>query len=153
MTFAVQLRNENKPIHEPNCPNTIPISPQMNPYFITKDLTMNLPKHLLIRNVPKFCNYWWINHGSIQFRQSVFIWLFITPQYNYDVINGNTFRATGSLCEELIDHRTKASDAELWCFLWTEPEQTAEQTIETPVILDAIALIIYNFIIPPHWHA
>ena len=37
---------------------------------------------------------------------------------------------------------TKASDAELWCFLWSEPEQTAEQTIDTPVILDAIVLIM-----------
>ena len=36
---------------------------------------------------------------------------------------------------------TVASDAELWCFLWSPPEQTVEQTIETPVILDAIALI------------
>ena len=34
---------------------------------------------------------------------------------------------------------TKASDAELWCFLWSAPEQTVERTIETPVILDAIA--------------
>ena len=31
----------------------------------------------------------------------------------------------------------EASDAELWCFLWSAPEQTAEQTIETPVIWDA----------------
>ena len=23
---------------------------------------------------------------------------------------------------------------QLWCFLWSAPEQTAEQTIETPVI-------------------
>ena len=37
---------------------------------------------------------------------------------------------------------TKASDAELRCFLWPEPEQTAEQTIETPVIWDAISLIM-----------
>ena len=28
------------------------------------------------------------------------------------------------------------SDAKLWCFLWAAPEQTAEQTIETPVIWD-----------------
>ena len=34
------------------------------------------------------------------------------------------------------------SDAELWCFLWSAPEQTVEQIIETPVILDAIALIM-----------
>ena len=37
---------------------------------------------------------------------------------------------------------TKASDAELWCFLWSAPEQTVEQTMETPVIWDAIALIM-----------
>ena len=37
---------------------------------------------------------------------------------------------------------TKASDAELWCFLWFEPEQTIEQTIERLVTLDAIAPIM-----------
>ena len=36
----------------------------------------------------------------------------------------------------------KASDAELWCFLWFAPEQTAVQTLETPVIWDAIARIM-----------
>ena len=34
----------------------------------------------------------------------------------------------------------KASDAELWCFLWSE--QTVEQTTETPVIWDAIVFIM-----------
>ena len=52
--------------------------------------------------------------------------------------NGNIFRVTGPLYGEFtgpiwIPH-TKASDAELWCFLWSAPEQTVEQTIETPVI-------------------
>ena len=37
---------------------------------------------------------------------------------------------------------TKASNAELWCFLWPVPEQTAEEAIETPVVRDAIGLII-----------
>ena len=36
----------------------------------------------------------------------------------------------------------KASDAELWYFLWSAPEQTIDQTIETPVIWDAISLIM-----------
>ena len=40
--------------------------------------------------------------------------------------NGNIFRVTGHLCGEFTGHRwiprTKASDAELWCFLWSEPE-------------------------------
>ena len=40
--------------------------------------------------------------------------------------NGNIFRVTGHLCGEFpgppwIPH-TKASDAELWCFLWSGPE-------------------------------
>ena len=39
--------------------------------------------------------------------------------------NGNIFRVTGPLCEEFTGHRwipfTKASNAELWCFLWSSP--------------------------------
>ena len=37
---------------------------------------------------------------------------------------------------------TKASDEEFWCYLWSAPEQTSEQTIEPPVIWDTIALIM-----------
>ena len=37
--------------------------------------------------------------------------------------NGNIFRVTGPLCGEFTGYRwiplTKASDAELWCFLWS----------------------------------
>ena len=40
--------------------------------------------------------------------------------------NGNIFRVTGPLWGEFTGHRwiplTKASDAELWCFLWSAPE-------------------------------
>ena len=40
--------------------------------------------------------------------------------------NGSIFRVTDSLCGEFTGHRwiplTKASDAELWCFLWSVPE-------------------------------
>ena len=40
--------------------------------------------------------------------------------------NGNIFRVTGHLCREFTGHRwiprTKASDAELWCFLWSASE-------------------------------
>ena len=40
--------------------------------------------------------------------------------------NGNIFRITGHLCGEFIGHRwlprTKASDAELWCFLSSAPD-------------------------------
>ena len=37
--------------------------------------------------------------------------------------NGNIFRVTDPLCGEFTGHRwiphTEASDAELWCFLWS----------------------------------
>ena len=40
--------------------------------------------------------------------------------------NGNIFRVTGPLCGQFTGlrwiPRTKASDAELWCFLWSAPE-------------------------------
>ena len=62
--------------------------------------------------------------------------------------NGNIFRVTGPLCGEFTCHRwippTNASDMELWCFLWSATEQTFKQTIKTPVIWDAIALIYYD---------
>ena len=44
--------------------------------------------------------------------------------------NGNISRVTGHLCGEFTGHRwiprTEASDADLWCFLWIAPEQSAE---------------------------
>ena len=48
---------------------------------------------------------------------------------------------------EYTGHRwillTKASNVEFFCgFLWSAPEQATDQTIETPVIWDAIALIM-----------
>ena len=40
--------------------------------------------------------------------------------------NRNIFRVTGHLCGKFTGHwwflHTKASDAELWCFLWSAPE-------------------------------
>ena len=41
---------------------------------------------------------------------------------------------------------TKASDVELWCFLWTVHKQTVKQTIETPVIRDTINYFIIHHI-------
>ena len=52
--------------------------------------------------------------------------------------NGNIFCITGLLCKEFTSHWwipcTKASDMELWCFLWSVPESTVEQAMEMPVI-------------------
>ena len=62
--------------------------------------------------------------------------------------NGNIFSVIGNLWGESTGHRwislAKASDAELWCFLLSTPEQTIEQTMETPVIWNAIALIMMS---------
>ena len=45
---------------------------------------------------------------------------------NDNVIKGNIFRVIGLLCGEFTGHRwisiTKASDAELLCFLWSAPK-------------------------------
>ena len=60
--------------------------------------------------------------------------------------NGNIFRVTVLLWRKFAGHRwiflIKANDVELWCTLWYAPDQTVEQTIEKPVILDAVALIM-----------
>ena len=57
--------------------------------------------------------------------------------------NKNIFRVTGILFAGpwWIPHR-KASDEELWCFFWSVPEPTVEQTMEMPVIWDTITLIM-----------
>ena len=53
-------------------------------------------------------------------------------------LNGNIFRVTGSLCGEFTGHLwipfTKASDAGLWCLLWSSPGQTVEYTMETLMV-------------------
>ena len=51
-----------------------------------------------------------------------FVVSFINHTSHDDVIKWNKIRVTGHLCEEFTGHRwiprTKASDAELWCFLF-----------------------------------
>ena len=63
--------------------------------------------------------------------------------------NGNIFCVTGHLCGEFTCPRwipiTKASDAELWCFLWSAPEQTFESTIVRLVTWEASAPIMTRF--------
>ena len=63
------------------------------------------------------------------------VWEVFPSKVDYLIImmkssNGNIFRVTGHLCGEFtgspwIPH-TKASDAELWCFLLSAPERTVE---------------------------
>ena len=62
------------------------------------------------------------------------------------LLSGNIFRVTGPLWGESAGHRwiplTKSRDAELWCFLWSAPERNIKQTIEAPMIWNAIVLIM-----------
>ena len=59
--------------------------------------------------------------------------------------NRNIFCVTGLLWGESNDHRWNPSQRPVmrsWYFIWSSPEQTVKQTIEMPVIWDAIALIM-----------
>ena len=56
--------------------------------------------------------------------------LIIYPRNMTTSSNGSIFCVTCLLCGDFTGHRwiprTKASDAELWCFLWSEPKYTVE---------------------------
>ena len=68
----------------------------------------------------------------------------VSPIFHDDVIKWKHFPRYWPFVRGIhrwIPH-TKASDAELWCFVWSVPEQTVEQTIETLVNWDVIALIM-----------
>ena len=56
--------------------------------------------------------------------------------------NGSIFRVTGPLGGDRWISLRNASDAVLWRLIWSAPEQTIEQTIETPGIWNAIAPIM-----------
>ena len=60
--------------------------------------------------------------------------------------NENSFRVTGPLWGESTGDRwislTNANNTNLWCFLWSTPEQIVEQATEASVIWDAIVLIM-----------
>ena len=49
--------------------------------------------------------------------------------------NGNIFRVIGPLCREFTGPRwiphTKASDAELWCFLWSTPNKRLSKQMQS----------------------
>ena len=106
----------------------------------------------------KFSGYLWINlltlkmelGNKARYKEAV---QYISVAILYEMFmaittssNGNMFRVTCSLWGESTGDRwiplTTASDAEPSLFLWSAPEQSFEQTIETPVIWVAIALIM-----------
>ena len=84
-----------------------------------RDLTTLLPV--------KFQNgtvIWNTNLVALRFHEILWwtsCWIFMITSSNW-----NIFRVTGPLCREFTGRwwipRTKASDAELWCFLWSASE-------------------------------
>ena len=94
-------------------------------------------------NIPKWC----ITHTTIIIKQGKSI-----PWSRHQIVEllqdsrNSSALAILDLCEETTSHRwiplTKVSDAELWCFPWSAPDQTVERTNETPLISDATALVI-----------
>ena len=81
-----------------------------------------------------------------QWRVALSFWWRVVLQEHDGVIKWKYFLIYWSVVREFTGHRwiprTKASDADLWCFLWAAPEPTVEQTVETPVVWDSIALIM-----------
>ena len=67
-----------------------------------------------------FCNYLWLSIGRFT---HILLGYFIDMMTSS---NGNIFRVTGYMCGDFIGPRwiprTKASDEELWCFLWSASE-------------------------------
>ena len=66
----------------------------------------------------------YVRNGPVEYAQSHGDCIMMTSS------NGNIFRVTGHLCGEFTGRRwiphTKASDAELWCILWSALEWTIE---------------------------
>ena len=75
------------------------------------------------------CLYSWLfllpNHHEEYWSYQCSMWMLIW-KYMMTSSKGNSFRVTGHLCGEFTAPqwipRTKASDAELWCFLWFASE-------------------------------
>ena len=90
------------------------------------------------KNITNWQTLWWVGR----------CWHSTYMYYTMTSPNENIFRVTDHLCGEFTGHRwilrTKASDAELWCFLWSAPEWTVELIIVRLVIWDAIAPIMMS---------
>ena len=98
-------------------------------------MSLNLAddKSTLVQVMAWCCQIWTLNSGDAgSWNPSENTWrigLHSSPQhYCWCMMtssNGNIFRVTGHLCGEFTSEqwisRTKDSDAELWCFLWSTP--------------------------------
>ena len=99
--------------------------------------------------------------------QECCLWRFIVQCYgwisaNFTMMtssNGNIF-ALLALCGDFTSYRliplTNASDAELWCSLWSAPEQLVEQTIgdlrRHCAHYDVTVMILPSMLLYWQWH-
>ena len=87
---------------------------------------------------------------------------YVEQSYHYDVINGSSFCVTVSLCGESTGHRwiplTKGQQHGPLMFLCCQSKQNVEQTLDLPVIRNAMTVIwrrrnVQNWQDPPQLHA
>ena len=86
-------------------------------------------KMFLFNDVIMVCMHWWssLKVGIIMYLSRLPAWLRLQSSSVHMMTssNGNIFCVTGPLCREFTSHRwiplTKATDVELWCFLWSVP--------------------------------
>ena len=83
--------------------------------------------------VPRVCGRiklelkrWMSLYDRFSYCGSICAFLYCYLKFMMTSSNGNIFRVTGHLCREFTGPRwiphTKASDAQLWCFLWSASE-------------------------------
>ena len=103
--------------------------------FITKCCVMS---HGVTSMIYSIClSGLYFSWNELLYIHSFFKWKNLKPWWCHQI---ETFSALIAFCGG--NSFTKASDAEVWCFLWSAPEQTVENTIETPMIWDATTLIM-----------
>ena len=90
----------------------------------------------------------WVNYREAGDLRRYHAYYGVTAMFTHhdDVIKWKHFCVTGPLWGESTGHKCQWRG--VLCFLWSAPEQTAEQTIETSVIWDAIASIMT----PLYWY-
>ena len=85
---------------------------------------------------PNFCHHMvLLGHNELSYHYERFGFFFSTISVTLVMMtssNGNIFHVTDHLCWEFTSHQwipsTKASDVELWCFLWSAPEQLSKHS-------------------------
>ena len=91
------------------------------PWWVLYNGSPQWPLHIILNMID--CLHRSKISSWIRIHNALFLW-YLIPTHD-DVINWKYFRVTDHLCGEFSGHRwiplTKASDAELWCFLWSTP--------------------------------